>query len=134
MSKTKLRPAQPHDATRVAELFAHIKEKKREEVQDLIAQKRVYVLKRNKKIIAAFSYSIFGIIGFFAIMYIHRIAVLPELHGQGIGSLLLAKIKSQSVKTGSTAILLYSLERVRVFYEKNKLNSVWRFFWWSNQT
>ncbi|MDF2379799.1 MAG: GNAT family N-acetyltransferase [Candidatus Gracilibacteria bacterium] len=133
MSKTKLRPAQQHDAQLVTELFCNIyEETKKKNIEDMISQKKIYVLKRKKKVIAAFSYTVYGVLGIFAIMYVHRLAVIPELQGQGIGTMLLSKIKTRSVKTGATAIFLYSLQRARKFYEKNKLSNIWRYYWWSN--
>jgi N-acetylglutamate synthase-like GNAT family acetyltransferase len=128
-----LKPAKRHDAHNVTKLFTHVyEETKKEKVIEMIKKRRVYVLKRKKKIVAAFSYSVFGFLGIFAVMYIHRIAVLPDMQGQGFGTLLLTRIKGMSAKAGITLFLLYSLKNVQDFYRKNKLNSVWRFFWWSH--
>lgn len=128
-----LKPAKRHDAHHVTKLFTHVDEETRKEkVIEMIRKRKVYVLKHRKKVVAAFSCSVFGFLGVFAVMYIHRIAVLPEFQGQGLGTFLLSRIKVMSTKAGISVFLLYSLKNVQDFYRKNKLKSVWRFFWWSH--
>jgi N-acetylglutamate synthase-like GNAT family acetyltransferase len=128
-----IRPAKRHDAHHVTKLFKHVDdETKKEKVIEMIEKRKVYVLKSKKKVVAAFSFTVIGFLGIFAVMYIHRIAVLPDMQGQGLGTLLLSRIKGLTAKAGITLFLLYSLKNVQDFYKKNKLNSVWRFFWWSH--
>ncbi|MBU0727340.1 GNAT family N-acetyltransferase [Patescibacteria group bacterium] len=66
-------------------------------------------------------------------MYIHKISVVPEMQGRGLGSVLLSRVKLRSIKIGVTAFILYSFKNVAEFYKKNKLNNIWRFFWWRNR-
>ncbi len=129
-SKLKIKLAKEHDAKCVSRLFSAIDKKiTRNKVLRLIKGRKVYVLKEKKRTRAAFAYSIIGIIGIFSIMYIHKIAVDPELQGKGIGTFVLSRIRKSSLKIGVTAIFLYSLEKAKRFYEKNKLKRLWRFFW-----
>lgn len=133
LKKLKLRKVKIHDVHYVTKLFSCIDKKTdKQKVKEWIKRGKVYVLKHkdNKKIKAAFSYSIIGIVGFFSLMYISKISVLPELQGKGIGTFLMSRIKSRSIKIGATALFLYSLKHAKNFYRKNKLNNIWRFFWW----
>jgi N-acetylglutamate synthase-like GNAT family acetyltransferase len=133
LKKLKLTKAKIHDVHYVTRLFSYIDKKTdKQKVREWIKRGKVYVLKHkdNKKVKAAFSYSIIGITGFFSIMYISRISVMPDMQGQGIGTFLLSRIKSRSVRIGATALFLYSLEHAKNFYKKNKLNNIWRIFWW----
>lgn len=132
----RLKSAKYSDRRSVKRLFSRINRNiKTEEIEDLIADKKVFVLKdRKKRVKAAFSYTVFTIAGFFIFVYISRIAVDPNLEGQGIGSFLLSQIRSKSLKIGATAVFLYSVSRAKKFYEKNKLNGFWRIFWWRNET
>ena len=129
-SKLKIKCAKEHHAKKVAKLFSAIDQKiTPAKVLRLIKSKKVYILKDKKRTRAAFACSVIGIIGIFSIMYVHKIAVDPELQGKGIGTFILSRIRKNSLKMGVTAIFLYSLEKAKHFYKKNKLKSVWRFFW-----
>ena len=130
--RIKLKLARRHDVKPVVKLFSLINNKiNPKEIREMIENKKVYVLKgRKKKVLAAFSYTIIGIIGFFAIMYIGNLAVSPESHGRGIGTFLLSRIKLICSRAGVTAFCLFSVYKVKRFYERNQLNGIWRFFWW----
>ena len=129
-SKFKLKLAKKHDAKRIAKLFSEIDNKiQKKDILGLIKDRKIFVLKRKKRIKAAFSYVIFGIIGF-SVMYIKKLAVAKEWRKKGMGSLLISKIKWFARKMGLTAFFLFSLEKAKRFYEKNKLRHFWRFFWW----
>lgn len=128
----KVKPAKRADIKTVTKLFLAINRRiTRNKVEKWINKGKVFVLKDNKKVRAAFSYSIFGILGFLSLMYIEKISVSPRLYGQGIGSYVLAQIKTRSIKIGTTAFFLYSLKSALAFYKKNKLNRLGRIFWWS---
>jgi len=126
----KLKFAKISDAKKVAKIFSQIGEKPAHRVIDLIKEKRVMVLKDKKKIKAAFSFTLFSITGFFTYMYIQKLGVAPELNGQGVGTLLLTRIKLLNVKLGITALFLFSVSSAQNFYKKNKLKFIARFFWW----
>ena len=133
LRKLRLKKAKIHDAHHVAKLFSYIDGKiDKEKVREWIRSGRVYVLKHkdNKKVKAAFSYSIIGIVGVFSLMYVSKISVMPDIQGQGIGTFLMSRIKSRSTRIGVTAIFLYSMKHAKNFYKKNNLNNIWRFFWW----
>ncbi|MBN2096494.1 GNAT family N-acetyltransferase [Candidatus Peregrinibacteria bacterium] len=128
--KLKIKPAKEHDAKKVARLFSAIDRKiTPKKVMRLINEKKVYIMKDKKRIRAAFVYSVISILGFISIMYIHKLAVAPELQGQGIGTFILSRIRKNALKTGVVAIFLYSLDKAKRFYEKNHLKRIWRFFW-----
>ncbi|MBU1018317.1 GNAT family N-acetyltransferase [Patescibacteria group bacterium] len=130
LQELKIKCAKAHHAKKVVRLFSVIDPKiNPRKVLRLILEKKIYILKDKKRIRAAFAYSIISIIGIFSIMYIHKIVVDPELQGRGIGTFILSKIRKNSLKMGVAAILLYSLERAKRFYEKNHLKRIWRFFW-----
>lgn len=133
--KLKLKPAKKHDIRFIAKLFRRINPKKKEDdLQNLVEKKQVFVLKNKKKIIAAFSYTVIGIAGIFAIMYISKLAVVPELQGKGIGTFMLSQIKRIAVKAGVSALFLISVEKSKEFYKRNKLRNIWRIFWWRKKT
>lgn len=129
----KIRSARKHDAKKVATLFADIDDKiKEKHIESLIEDKRVFVVKKKKKIKAAFAYSVLGLAGILSFMYIKKIAVSQDERGKGLGSFLLQHIQNKSKKKGITATFLYSLSHVKGFYKKNKLENWWRFFWWKH--
>ena len=131
--KLKLKKAKIHDINYVTRLFSYIDKKTdKQKIKEWIKRGKIYVLKNknNKKVQAAFSYSIIGIMGFFSLMYISKISVMPEIQGKGIGTFMMSRIKSKSVRIGATALFLYSLKHAKEFYKKNKMNNIWRFFWW----
>lgn len=129
----KIKRAKKHDAKKLRELFVEIDpEIKTEEVQELIKNKEIVVLKKKSKIKAAFSYAIFGIIGIFSFMYIRKIAVDQKSRGKGIGSFLLKKIKKFSTSNKVDFSFLYSLNNAVSFYKKNKLEKFGNIFWWKN--
>ncbi|MBU1992317.1 MAG: GNAT family N-acetyltransferase [Patescibacteria group bacterium] len=128
--KLKLRLAETHEVRIVSKLLSLVNRKVEEkEVHELIEKKKVFVLKDKKKIRAVFSYTVIGFLGVFAIMYISRLAVVPDLQGNGIGSLLLARIKKLNIKLGIAAFFLFTA-KAKEFYKKNHLDGVWRIFWW----
>jgi len=131
INKLKLHLAKKRDARCVTRLFSLTGSKIcRKKILELIKKRKIFVLKKKGKITAAFSYTIFSIIGFFTIMYIHKLAVAPEFQGKGIGTFLLSRLRLTSIKIGATALFLYSAKKAKRFYEKNNLNGLWRFFWW----
>lgn len=133
--KLKLKPAKKHDIKFIVKLFRRINPKKREDdLHSLVENKRVFVLKDKKKIKAAFSYTVIGIAGIFAIMYISKLAVVPELQGRGIGTFMLSQIKQVAIKAGISAFFLISVEKSKEFYKKNNLQNIWRIFWWKKKT
>ncbi len=128
--KLKIKPAKPHHAKKVARLFSAIDPAiTPKKVLPLIREKKLYVLKDKKRIKAAVAYSVVSILGFVYIMYIHKLAVMPELQGKGVGTFILSRLRKNALKIGVAAIFLYSLDKARRFYEKNKLRRIWRFFW-----
>ncbi|MBU0577652.1 GNAT family N-acetyltransferase [Patescibacteria group bacterium] len=132
--RLKLKKAKIGDTKPVTKLFTAVdKNVCRNKVLKWISEGKVYVLKDHKKIRGAVSYTVFGILGLFSLMYIHKISVAPDLQGKGLGSFLLSRMKLRSIKIGVTAFILYSFKNVISFYKKNKLNNIWRFFWWRNK-
>ncbi len=132
--KLKLKLAKRHDTKGIVKLFSLIGRKiSHKKVSKYIENKKVYILKDKKKVRAAFCFTLIGIGGIFAIMYINKIAVAPEFHGQGIGTFLLSRIRKISIKLGASAFFLYSIEKAKKFYEKNKLKKVWRIFWFRSK-
>ena len=130
LNKLKLKRAKKKDVKNVARLFSMISQKiDHKTLVGQIKDKKIYILKHKKRIAAAFSYSLIGIAGFFAVMYISKFAVDPEFQRQGLGAYLLSRIRKVGLKAGAGAILLYSIKTAKRFYEKNKLNKLWRFFW-----
>jgi N-acetylglutamate synthase-like GNAT family acetyltransferase len=128
--KLKFKKAKISDLKCVTRLLTAVDPDKEEKIKEVIKKGKIYVLKDKKKIWAAVSYSVIGILGIFSIMYIHRISVMPDLQGKGIGSILLSRMKLRSIKIGATACILYSLKQAQNFYKKNKLKNIWRFFYW----
>ncbi len=132
--KLKLKLAKRHDAKRITHLFWSIDHGiRKKEVEDWIDDREVFVLKDKKRIKGAFSFMTLGILGLFGLMYVRKLAVDKKERGHGLGSLLLSKIKSLSLKMGATAFFLFSLEKAIQFYQKNKLNGLGRLFWWRKE-
>ena len=133
-SKFKLRKAKKHDVKGVARLFADINQgKSHQDVLKLIEKGEVFVLKRKKKVRAAFSFAVYGIIGLFSVMYVKRLAVDKKMRGKGMGKHMLSKIKQMNLRRGTSLFFLYSLKQAQKFYEKNKMNRLWRYFWWRKE-
>jgi len=131
--KFRLKSAKLSDVRSVKRLFSRIRRINRAQVEQMISEKKVLVLKdRKSKVRAAFAFSIFTITGYFTFMYISKLAVDPNMQGQGIGTFLLNQIRQKSLRIGAIAFFLYSADRARKFYLKNKLNNFWRIFWWKN--
>lgn len=128
--RLKFKKATIGDLKCVTRLFTAVESDSKEKIKKVIEKGKIYVLKDKKKVRAAVSYSVIGILGIFSIMYIHRISVMPDLQGQGIGSILLSRMKLRSIKIGASACFLYSLKQAQNFYKKNKLKNIWRFFYW----
>jgi len=134
LPRLKLKKAKIGDTKPVTRLFTAVdKNVCKNKVWKWISEGKVYVLKDRKKIKGAVSYTVFGILGLFSLMYIHKISVAPDLQGKGLGPLLLSRIKLKSIKIGVAALILYSFKNVIDFYKKNRLNNIWRFFWWRNK-
>lgn len=131
LSSLDIQLANKKDASSVARLFAGVGRRiTRHKIRRLIKEKKVFVVRDKTRIRAAFSYTVFGIAGFFALMYIHKLAVAPEWHGKGLGTFLISYIKSLSLRAGATAFFLFSLKKAKGFYEKNRLSGIGRLFWW----
>lgn len=127
----QLKPAKPYHVQRVTQLFSLIDSKvKSKKIHQLIKEGRVYILKYDKRIIAAFSFTIFSLLGFLTLMYIQKLSVVPDFQGKGIGTYMLSRIKRTSLKVGAAAFFLFSVKTAQKFYERNKLKRLWRFFWW----
>lgn len=127
----KLKIAKKYEAKEIAKLFSTINRRiPVRKVIRYINEKKIYVLKDKKKIKAAFSFSIYGIVGICSFLYIHKLAVTPDMYGQGLGTLLLARIKLFAMRLGIPTFVLFSIKRAIGFYKKNKLHHLWRFFWW----
>ena len=132
--RLKLKLAKKHDAKRITRLFSSIDQGiQRRDVEHWIKNEEVFVLKGRKRIKGAFSFMTLGILGLFGLMYIRKLAVDKESRGHGLGSLMLGRIKSLSLKMGATAFFLFSLERAMRFYKKNRLSGVGRLFWWRKE-
>jgi hypothetical protein len=132
--RLKLKLAKRHDAKRVTRLFSSIdKDIQKKEVEGWIEDREVFVLKDRKRIKGAFSFMTMGILGIFGLMYVRKLAVEKQSRGNGLGSLLLDKIKSLSLKMGTAAFFLFSLKRAMRFYQKNKLNGLGKLFWWKGE-
>jgi GNAT superfamily N-acetyltransferase len=132
--RLRLKLAKRDDAKRVARLFSSIDPHVREsDVERWIQDREVYVLKHRKRIKGAFSYSLWGFLGLFGWMYVRRLAVDKRERGQGLGSLLLSKVKGVAKKLGMAAFFLFSLEKATQFYQKNRLSGIWRLFWWKKK-
>lgn len=127
----KIKRAKEHDVKKLYQLFRSINpEIETKEIQSLIQNQEVVVLKQKSKIKAAFAYTIYGIVGIFSFMYIRKIVVDKKLRGRGIGSLFLKKIKKFSVAKKVDFSFLYSLKKAVSFYKKNKLERIGNIFWW----
>lgn len=130
----KLKLAKRHDADRITRLFSSVDQGiQKQKVGEWIGKREVFVLKDRKRIKGAFSYTGLGILGLFGILYIRKLAVERKSRGQGLGSLLLAKIKGLSIKMGAAAFFLFSLQRAIRFYKKNRLSGLGRLFWWRKE-
>ena len=130
-SKLKIKSAKLGDLRSTTRLLRLIyKDIPEQRVEKWISEKKVYVLKDKKKVKAAFTFTIFGTLGIFSLMYVYKIAVDPSLQGQGMGTFMMNEIRKKSIKLGVTAFALYSFKNTVKFYKKHKLNNVWRFFWW----
>ena len=133
LKKLKIKKAKLGDLRATTRLLRLIyKDIPQERVAKWISESKVYVLKDKKKIKAAFSFTIFGTIGLFSLMYVYKIAVDPSLQGQGVGTYLLNEIRKKSIKLGVSVFALYSFKQTMKFYEKAKLSRFWRFFYWRN--
>jgi len=133
MPMFKLVRARPRDAKRVAHLLSNVSDEKPvKDVKRLIRERRVLVLKSNKKIKGAVSFTILGVLGFFAFMWVNKIAIDPEFRGQGMGTTLMILLKRYTLSMGVAGFMLYSLERAKNFYAKCSLSGAWRIFWWMN--
>ncbi len=129
--RLKLKMAKKHDTNRVLSLFASVdSDLQRRDVEGWIGNREVFVLKDKKRIRGAFSFTALGVMGLFGILYIRKLAVEQTSRRMGIGSLLISKIKGLSLKMGTAAFFLFSLQKAIRFYEKNKLNGLGRLFWW----
>ena len=133
--KFRIKPARLADLKSVRKLFSYINHNiKKEEVEEMIDNRKVFVLKDGKKRIkAAFAYNIYTVAGLFTIMYIKKLSVHPTLKGKGIGRFLLEHIKEEGVKIGATLLFLYSVKQAYGFYKKSQMKNLWRFFWWKNK-
>ncbi|MBI5422337.1 GNAT family N-acetyltransferase [Candidatus Peregrinibacteria bacterium] len=132
--RLKLKRAKRHDASRVTRLFSSIDSSiQKRDVEGWIGNREVFVLKDRKKIKGAFSFATVGILGLFGFLYIRKLAIENKSRGHGMGSLLIAKIKSLSLKMGATAFFLFSLHKAIRFYEKNRLSGLGRLFWWRKE-
>jgi len=128
--KLKIKCAKAHHARKVARLFLSVSPGiTPEKVLRHIRKKKVYILTDKKRIRAAFIYSVVSILGFVSVMYIHKLAVMPDLQGKGIGTFILSRIRKNALKAGVMAIFLYSLDKAKRFYEKNHLKRIGKFFW-----
>lgn len=128
--KLKMRFARKRDAKKIVELFQGIDEKSdSREIQKLIREKQVVIFHERKKIAGAFSFALLGI-GLLSIIYIRKLAVEKKLRGRGIGSAALRKIKKFSGRQRTIGFFLWSRERAKNFYRKNRLKSLGRVFWW----
>ncbi|HCW32651.1 MAG: hypothetical protein UT55_C0004G0024 [Candidatus Peregrinibacteria bacterium GW2011_GWE2_39_6] len=126
-----LKLARSNDIKPVTRLFSAIGKINHAEVGRLIDEKKVFVFKQKNRVKAAFSYSTLGIGGFFAVMYIRKLAVDKTFRKKGIGSFVLRQIKQLAQVKGLTAFFLFSLAKSQNFYRKNNLKNIWRLFWWS---
>ena len=133
--KLRLKSAKHSDLRSVKRLFSGINKKiKHEQIAEMIEKRKVYVLKdRKRKVKAAFAYSIFTIAGYFTFVYISKLAVDPNMQGQGIGTFLISQIRAKSLRIGATAFFLFSVKKAHMFYKKNKMNGFWRIFWWRSE-
>ncbi len=133
LRKEKFKPAKKENAKKIALLFSTINGKFSEKkAKRLIENRKIVVLKRKKKIVAAVSYTVISFLGIFAIMYISKIAVLPELRGEGLGSLILSRMRIFNLRAGMIAFFLFSVKKAKRFYEKNNLKGLGRLFWWKS--
>lgn len=125
--------ARPRDAKQVARLLSAVSDfMPVYDVKKLISNKRILVLKHNKKIRGAVSFTILGFLGLFTFIWINKLAIDPQFRGQGSGTVLLALFKRYVVNFGAIGFALFSIEKAKAFYAKSSLNSVWRVFWWMN--
>jgi|GEM_PF-1876504 len=132
--RLKLKLARKHDAKRITRLFWSIDRGiQKKEVEDWIEDKEVFVLKDKKRIKGAFSVMTLGILGIFGLMYVRKLAIEKQSRGHGLGSVLLGKIKSLSLKMGAAAFFLISLQKAMRFYKKNKLSGLGKLFWWRKE-
>lgn len=132
-TKLQIRRAKKHDAKKLQKMLLAINPAiEPEEIEALIEEKQVMLLKKRKKIKAAFVYTIFGIAGIYTLMYVKKIVVDNQSRGKGVGSFLLEQIKTFSRAKKVNFNLLYSLKKATNFYKKNKLENWGRFFWWKN--
>ena len=128
--KLKMRFARERDAKKIAELFRGIDDKSdSREIQKLIREKQVVIFHERKKIAGAFSFALLGM-GLLSIIYIRKLAVEKKLRGRGIGSVALRKIKKFSTRQRAIGFFLWSRERAKNFYRKNRLRNLGRVFWW----
>jgi hypothetical protein len=132
-SMLKLMRAKPREASQVAKLLSDVSDEKPvHDVKGLIKDRRILVLKKNKKIKGAVSFTVYGVIGFVALMWVNKIAIDPNFRGEGLGSTLLILLKRYSLSLGAFGFALFSLEKAKNFYAKSSLSGVWRIFWWMN--
>ena len=130
--KLKMRFARKRDAKKIAELFRGIDDKSdSQEIQKLIREKQVVIFHKRKKIAGAFSFALFGM-GLLSVIYIRKLVVEKKLRGRGVGSVALRKIKKFSARQRAIGFFLWSRERAKNFYRKNRLKSLGRVFWWKN--
>ncbi|MFT7184357.1 MAG: GNAT superfamily N-acetyltransferase [Oceanicoccus sp.] len=130
-SMLKLMRAKPREAKEIARLLSDVSDEKPvKNVKSLIKEKRVLVLKKNKKIRGAVSFTVFGFVGFVTFLWIDKLAIDPQFRGQGTGTVLLSLLKRYAASLGAVGFALFSLEKAKRFYVKSSLSNVWRFFWW----
>ncbi len=130
--KLKMRFACKRDAKKIVELFRGIDNKSdSREIQKLIREKQVVIFHKRKRIAGAFSFALFGI-GLLSIIYIRKLVVEKKLRGRGVGSVALRKIKKFSGRQRAIGFFLWSRERAKKFYRKNRLRNFGRVFWWKN--
>lgn len=89
----KMRLAEKQDAQKVARLFRELdQDLSLKEINDLIQDKRVVVLRKKKKTLGAFSFARIGL-GIFALLYIRKFVIDKKFRGQGLGGRVLKKMR-----------------------------------------
>ncbi len=125
----KMHLAEEADAPKVARLFRELdRDLSLGEIDDLIRDKRVVLLRKKKKTLGAFSFARIGL-GIFALLYIRKLVIDKKFRGQGLGGRALAKLRVFTRRKKAQGFFLWSRQSAKNFYLKNKLKNWWRFFW-----
>jgi len=132
--RLKMRFAKRKDAVRVTELFRELSNSLcKNDIEDLIKDKKVIIFKKKKNVTAAFSFVKIGILGILSFLYIRRFVVDRKFRGRGFGSLIIHKMKKFTRRKKAHGFFLWSRKPVIRFYRRNKLVGLWRVFWWRNK-